>query len=39
VTLNLAETSVAKSRLSVPFGANFVILLAYILGTGIRQAA
>jgi len=26
VTLNLAETSVVKSRLSVPYGANLSIL-------------
>ena len=27
MTLNLAETSVVKSRPSVPYGANFILLL------------
>ena len=29
MTLILAETSVAKSRLSVPHGANFIIINVY----------
>jgi len=31
VTLKLAETSVVKSRLSVPYGANFLILRTVVL--------